>query len=66
MSKLPRIEIHTSADKYVKPGEAHLLIAPKDWQAVHEFFARHFELWEPIRTEDGYPTGYICKLSEPK
>ena len=63
---LPKIELHTSADKYVLPGTAHLLIAHADWKSVHEFFAKHFELWEPIREPDGWPTGYVQKISEPK
>jgi len=66
MSELPRIEIHISANVYVKPGEGHLLIAHKDWQVVHEFFAKHFELWEPIMDSDGWATGYRQKISGPK
>ncbi len=64
MSELPKIELHLRGDRFCRAGEAHLLCAFKDYKPMHEFFAKHFELWEPI-WEDGFPTGYRMKVNGP-
>lgn len=54
------IRIHMVAEKYCAEGVAQLLVAPKDYVMLREFFAKDFRVVETAVSPDG-GTSYLVE-----
>jgi hypothetical protein len=56
------ITFHIIPDKYCPPNRPVVLCALSDLVKIKELMGKHFEAYESIHYEDGWPTGYIQKI----